>query len=264
MEYTEKELLMYQIMKSIYDYSTLINFKGSMVIKACLCEMGYLEQTRHTVDIDGNWYSETNPSEQEMVDVLQQAINKVDCDIYVEVFRMYGNGRSAGFDIKKNGSVLFSMDIDVNRPKSLTKIYEVNNLHFRGVSPAQIIADKVSAISTDKVFRRVKDLLDIYYFAQVCEFNASEILETVTNSGRQLENFNAFLNRIDELEHAYLKFKVTEDVYKPPFNEVYQTVHNYIKDILPLSYKDKNKCEIDIDLEKQQKHKKKKSKGMSL
>lgn len=264
MEYTEKELLMYQIMKSIYDCSPMISFKGSMVIKACLCEMGYLEQTRHTEDIDGNWYSENNPSEQEIVDVLQNAINKVDSNISVVTSRMYGNGRSAGFKIKENDSVLFTMDIDVNRPKSLTKIYEVNNLHFRGVSPTQIIADKISAISTDKVFRRVKDLLDIYYFAQVCEFNASEILETVTNSGRQLENFNAFLNRTDELEHAYFKFKVAEDVYKPPFNEIYQTVKNYINDVLPLDYKDKNKCEKDIDLEKPQKHKTKKSKGMSL
>lgn len=248
---------MYQIMKSIYDYSAPINFKGSMVIKACLCEMGYFEQTRHTVDIDGNWNSEYNPTKEEMVEVLQEAINEVDSNINVEAFRMYGDGRSAGFNIKKNGIILFTMDIDVNRPKSLTKIYEVNNLHFRGVSPVQIMADKIFVLSTNRIFRRVKDLLDIYYFSQICDFNSFEVNNTIKNSGRQLDNFDAFLNRTDEIEHAYSKFLVAEDVLKPSFSEVYDTVFNYIKDVLPINYEEKNN-------EPKKTKVKKKSKGMCL
>ena len=55
MNITAEEKLMYQVMKAIYESSIPINFKGSMVLKACLMEAGYTEQTRPTVDIDGNW-----------------------------------------------------------------------------------------------------------------------------------------------------------------------------------------------------------------
>lgn len=72
---------------------------------------------------------------------------------------MYGESRSAGFKLteRETGEILFSMDIDVNRPIPSTKMYEVEGLRFRGVSPSQMIADKVLAISADKVFHRVKD-----------------------------------------------------------------------------------------------------------
>ncbi len=53
-----------------------MNFKGAMVLKACLMETGYLEDTRHTVDIDGNWYSDTLPTGDQMVESLQAALNK--------------------------------------------------------------------------------------------------------------------------------------------------------------------------------------------
>ena len=56
MHITAEEKLMYQIMKAIYESGIPINFKGSMVLKACLMEAGYVEDTRHTVDIDANWY----------------------------------------------------------------------------------------------------------------------------------------------------------------------------------------------------------------
>ena len=49
---------------------------------------------------------------------------------------MYGEGRSAGFELanRETGEILFSMDIDVNRPIPPTKLYEVEGLRFRGVS----------------------------------------------------------------------------------------------------------------------------------
>lgn len=50
------------------------------------------------------------------------------------------------------GEILFTMDIDVNRPPVPTRIYEVEGIRFRGVSPVQMMADKVAVISTDKGF----------------------------------------------------------------------------------------------------------------
>lgn len=76
---------------------------------------------------------------------------------------MYREGRSAGFEFfdQANGEILFSLDVDVNRPVQTTQIYEISGLRFRGISPRQMMADKISSISSEHVFRRIKDVVDI-------------------------------------------------------------------------------------------------------
>lgn len=78
---TAEEKLMYQVMKAIYDSGIPIDFKGSMVLKACLLEAGYTEEIRHTVDIDANWYSEMPPTAEQMTDSLQKALTKSSIDL---------------------------------------------------------------------------------------------------------------------------------------------------------------------------------------
>ena len=235
MNITAEEKLMYSVMKAIYDSGIPISFKGSMVMKAYLMEAGYTEETRHTVDIDANWYSDTAPTKEQMVESLQKAIQKSGIDLKVDLYRMYGEGRSAGFELSDmdTGEQLFTMDIDVNRPAIQTKVYEVAGVQFRGVVPTQMIADKLSAISTNKVFRRIKDVVDLYYISKVFTFDKTEVLETLGNGGRTLGTFEEFLCRPDDLRHSYEKFRFTGNVNKPSFDEVYYAVKEYIKDILP-------------------------------
>lgn len=235
MNITAEEKLMYDVMKAIYDSGIPVNFKGSMVLKACLMEAGYDDETRHTVDIDANWYSDTPPTAEQMVASLQKAIDKNGIGLSVSIYRMYGEGRSAGFELadRSSGEVLFTMDVDVNRPQPQTKIYEVAGVRFCGVAPIQMIADKAAAISTDKVFRRIKDVVDLYYLSRVVPFDRAAVLETLKSNGRALDDFNGFLYRSDELYHSYEKFRFAGDVTKPPFDEVYHSAKSYIKDILP-------------------------------
>ena len=235
MQLTAEEKLMYAVMKVIYESKIPINFKGSMVLKACLMEAGYTEDTRHTVDIDANWHSDTPPSGQQMEESLQNALNTSGIDLNVSIYRMYGDGRSAGFELKDKDTddVIFSMDIDVNRPVPPTKIYEVEGLRFCGVVPSQMIADKVSAVSTKKVFRRIKDVVDLYYISKVFPFKKAEVEQVLKNSGRYLDAFYEFLHQYDELKHSYDRFRFEGGVFKPPFDEIYDTVKSYIKDVLP-------------------------------
>jgi len=148
-------------MKAMYDSGIPISFKGSMVLKACLFEAGFLDETRHTVDIDANWNTDTPPTTEQMLESLQRAINRGGMDYEVRLYRMYGEKRSAGFELvdRNTDEILFTMDVDVNRPIAPTQIYEVDGICFRGVSPLQMIADKVAVVSTDtdKVFRRTQN-----------------------------------------------------------------------------------------------------------
>lgn len=235
MNLSAEEKIMYNVMMAIYDSRSPMSFKGSMVLKACLLEAGYSDDTRHTVDIDGNWSSDNPPTGEEMVESLQKALRKNNIDLDVSIFRMYGEGRSAGFELadRDTGEILFSMDVDVNRPVSSTKVYEVEGIRFLGASPSQMIADKISAVSTDKVFRRIKDVVDLYYLSKVFVLDKAEIVKVLTDTGRTLDNFNGFLYRTEELRHSYDKFRLVGDVQKPPFDEIYQSVKMYIKDFLP-------------------------------
>ena len=235
MNLTAEEKLMCRVMKAIFDSGIPISFKGSMVLKACLLEAGYTEETRHTVDIDANWNSDIPPSAVQMTASLQRALERSGIDLDVRIYRMYEEGRSAGFELTERvtGEILFSMDIDVNRPVSPTKIYEVEGLRFRGVSPSQMIADKLSAVSTDKVFRRIKDVVDLYYISKVFDFNKDDVMQTLKDSGRILDTFHGFLHRAEDLRHSYEKFRFAGGVNKPPFDEIYRAVKSYIKAVLP-------------------------------
>ncbi len=235
MKLTAEEKLMYEVMKAIYDSGIPLDFKGSMVLKACLHEAGYEDEIRHTVDIDGNWYSDAPLTKEQMTESLQKALDKNKVDLNVSNYRMYGVGRSAGFELrdKSTDEILFTMDIDVNRPKTPNKIYEIEGFKFCGVAVSQMLADKVYAISSDAVFRRIKDIVDLYYLSKVFRFDKSIVLQTLRKSGRKLENFDAFLHREDELRHSYEKFRFEGEVSKPSFDDVYSTVKMYIKDIIP-------------------------------
>lgn len=235
MQLTAVEKLMYEVMKAVYDSGIPISFKGSMVLKACLLEAGYSEETRHTVDIDANWNTDIPPSAEQMTESLQKALQNSGIDLNVNLYRMYGEGRSAGFELTDSatGEIYFTMDIDVNRPIPPTKIYEVEGLRFRGAVPTQMIADKLSAISTEKVFRRIKDVVDLYYLSKAFSFDRANVRQTLKNSGRTLGNFSDFLYGTDTLRHAYEKFRFEGGVRKPSFDEVYESVKAYIKDEIP-------------------------------
>ena len=235
MKITAQEHLMYMVMKAIYESGIPISFKGSMVLKACLIEGGYAEDTRHTVDIDANWNSDDWPSGIQMQESIQKALKSSNINLIVSLYRMYGEGRSAGFELSdpSSGEALFTMDIDVNRPIAHTKIYEIEEIRFRGSSLLQILADKLSVVSSDKVFRRIKDVVDLYYISKIHIFNWKEVLQKLKDSDRSLGSFNGFINRPDDLRHAYDKFRFSGDVCKPSFEDVYHTVRMYIKDALP-------------------------------
>lgn len=185
-------------------------------MKACLLEAGYTDEIRHTLDIDANWFSTELPTGIQMEESLKKAVQRSEINLDVKIYRMYGEGRSAGFELKdiNTDEVLFTMDIDVNKPASHTKIYEIEGIRFCGVFLYQMIADKLYVISTDKIFRRIKDVVDLYYISKVIPFIKDEIFQVLENNKKELESFNGFLYRQNDLKHSYEKFRFTGDVSK--------------------------------------------------
>lgn len=230
MRVTQEEKLMYRVMRAIFESRIPIDFKGAMVLHAYLYENGFTADVRQTMDIDANWLSDTAPTEKQMVQALQNALNQSGIELKVSLYRMYGEGRSAGFEFSESesGDVLFTMDMDVNRPAAETKLYTVDGFSFRGVVVEQMLADKICAVSSEKVFRRIKDLVDLYYLSQCASFDFAKVNQAIENSGRALGSFEALFSKQDELCHAYDKFRFGSSVQKPEFSAVYERVCAFI------------------------------------
>ncbi len=62
-----------------------------------------------------------------MEESIQKALRNSSINLNVKQYRMYGEGRPAGFELSEpsSGENLFTMGIDVNRPAVETKIYEI-------------------------------------------------------------------------------------------------------------------------------------------
>lgn len=234
MEFTKEEKEIFSTMQALYESGLPISFKGSMVLKAFLAETGYKDRIRSTADFDGNWFSEKSPSAETITESVQKALSSKNIDLSVSVFRMYGEKKSLGLNFieKKFNSVAFTMDMDVNRGVPNTKMYEIDGFKFRGVTPNQMITDKVAVVSSDKVFRRVKDLIDLYYISCVFDFDYDKIKYLAEKTDRIIGNFDGFINRQEDLEHAYNKFKFDEGIRKAPFAEVHQAVYEYLLPVI--------------------------------
>lgn len=118
------------------------------------------------------------------------------------------------------------MDMSI-KPVTSHCTYYVGEASFSGYTLSNILSDKIYVLSTDRLFRRIKDLIDIYCIISFQEISIDDIYSELKNKQRRLSDFNAFLNRKDEIEHAYSRFKGMDN--KPDFEELYQTVYEFIQ-----------------------------------
>lgn len=226
---------MYKVMKAVHDSRLPMNFKGSMVLKAILLESGYSDSIRHTIDIDSRWFSDIPPSIDFIASSIQKALDDATLPYTIIPTRNYGNGQSAGFkfESKQSGRSDFTMDMEIGiRPREL-KIYEVNGCCFSGVVASSILADKILVVSSRKIFRRMKDLVDLYYLSKVVILRKEEVKTVIASNYKTLGDFVEFLHMKDNLRHAYDKFIPLEEAEKIPFEDLYSNVKDYIKDFLP-------------------------------
>ena len=121
---------------------------------------------------------------------------------------------------------VLEMDISINKIQA-SKIYSFGELSIKGVLPSEIIADKISVLSNKLIFRRVKDLVDIYALAHCVDVKMAEIYESHKINRRTLGCFTEYLTRRTDLEHAYGKLRGIDN--KPDFDVVYRYVSKFIE-----------------------------------
>jgi hypothetical protein len=214
---TDSEKLMYDVMGTLANSSMPVVYKDAMITKLILRENHFDGFARETQDIDASWAGISLPSMKQMTEMLNHAL--VGLRLSAVVKREYGEKMSAGFKIiDEDGDIKLSIDIDM-RAALDSRMYEYHNVKFQGVTPDNVISDKISVISTDKVFRRTKDLIDIYALAHCVTVKTDNVRRIWKRENRIIGTFDAFRNRQDELRHSYEKLRRVNT--KPEFDLIY-------------------------------------------
>ena len=234
--FNNEELKFYHVIDAIAKTGAPIVFKGAMVTKILLNE-NKCAFARSTKDIDADWVSKP-PTMEELERMLNKAVQSLG-NYKVIPYREYqGNTKSAGFEIYEGEHPFTTIDISM-KDNPYYETYNFEKFSFRGSSVNKILADKISAVSTEKVFRRAKDVVDIYALSSCVSFDFNEINRIAKESGRTFGDFSDFMTRREELEHAYQKLK--RIVHKPNFNDVYEVVKTVLT---PFIEKQKNNFSI--------------------
>jgi hypothetical protein len=221
---TNSEKLMYDVMGAIANSNVPVVYKGAMVTKLILREHDFDDFVRETQDIDASWAGADTPPMERLTAMLNNALSGLGLTAVVK--REYGEKMSAGYKIVDSaGDVKLSIDIDM-RAAVDSRTYQYGSVTFQGVTPDNVIADKTSVVASDKVFRRSKDLIDLYALAHCVTVRTADIRGIWERENRIVGTFNAFVNRQDELRHSYAKLRRVHA--KPVFDMLYGYLSNFL------------------------------------
>ena len=81
---TDSEKLMYDVMGAIANGSVPILYKGAMIIKLILQENNFDDFTRETQDIDASWAGVHSPSMEQLTDMLNFALTRLELSAVVK------------------------------------------------------------------------------------------------------------------------------------------------------------------------------------
>lgn len=209
---------LYKLIGAMDEAKVPIAIKGGLLLNTELKKHNSTT-SRKTVDIDANWLIK-EPDINNMQQEIERAVKSVFPDFSVEVSREFGEKRSAGFAIRtEDGEVFTKMDIDVNK-KSKVVPYEFNGIKFNGITVESMLADKIGVLSNKAVFRRTKDLLDVYLLNKYVKYDNKVLTKEL--SKREIGDFSTLKECKGDIQHAYEKLRDIDN--KPEFEEVYSKV----------------------------------------
>jgi len=218
---------MYQVLCNISNTNAPIIFKGALITKLALAENGYNNIERITRDIDANWIG-TPPSNEELLQTINASLGAMGENLYAELRREHSDRKSAGIKIisKNTKDELVSMDISI-KPVTGSRIYYYGDAKIKGVLPNEILADKICVLSSHLLFRRMKDMVDVYALSNCMRVKISEIFDVCSKKGIKIKGFDEFYSKKSDIEHAYNKLRGVEG--KPNFDTIYSYMSEFLR-----------------------------------
>jgi len=217
------------LINSIIDILVLnkvpVVFKGASVLKSVIRDNS-LDTDRITQDLDMDWI---NPISNDDLNLkVTNILNKLSVpNMSLERYRDNDPllKRSAGYRLFSDSKELISFDISIRNNPYTSTYTTLSGTKFVGASREKMYADKLSVLSSKLVFRRTKDIYDLYVLSLLGDYTLPNIIEVLKYNERTLCEFEEFLRRKEDLEHAYNKLEGISN--KPDFETVYSRILDF-------------------------------------
>lgn len=149
--------------------------------------------------------------------------------------------------IETDKGVNFDVDVNISLYEVSIEIYDPE--YPKGYSIESMLADKLWVFYSKKIYRRSKDVYDLYLLSKAKNYILAEtkkvILEKWANTG--MPESPLHFADLDRLKHAYSKLIGIED--KPPFEEIYKKVFGFTAPLIDFLY-DKSETNLAWDRRK--------------
>ena len=219
------EIILYNIIEELSKADAPIVFKEALALKNLLyMNNTNIELNRRTTDIDANWCDEYN--EDKIIEIVDKAVKKVNDSYSIELYRLPGKNVSMGINIlDENKIILSKIDMDIkNNPFYI--ICKINDTNIKYSNINKMMCDKLLSISGSHVFRRIKDLFDIYLIISNYEIKKDDIDNILKYESKKLGDFSILLSDKELIKNGYDKLKNIDN--KPDFEIIWNTLIKFL------------------------------------
>lgn len=233
-------IMINQISKSVY--SEYFVLKGGAVLMSRVLEKSRVDLYRMTQDID---IHTDNPYVWEhFLGNILNVLNSNNSGVVYKVIKIRSidrvkKGLAERDELLSCDSIQlsastpwYSEDIKVKIDMNVKPAVQIGFEHSRLLNmnvfdSTTMLVDKLSAISSQKIFRRIKDVYDICVLAQIYDFSIDNVYKRLLLKTRKEYLDKSWLTQenIKELEHAYEAYKGIKN--KPNFYNLYAYVKGF-------------------------------------
>lgn len=215
------------------EYGRVFVLKGGTVLVSKMIEANRIDLFRRTSDIDVHcnnmsiWHQfcsdveallNAGTTKYRYTLVKRRALTKPSSksdSLTFAVLRLHDGANvniKIDVNIKSNGSIIVDFS---------------NSLQMNTYAPEIMLSDKVCAVSSEKVYRRIKDLYDICVFLSLYDFKYSDVLRALRLKHGDFVLTNMLVpSNMHKLSHAYSKFSGI--INKPDFSYIVSICQRFL------------------------------------
>jgi predicted nucleotidyltransferase component of viral defense system len=215
-----------QVVKVLFASGGPFILLGGVALKLYLDNICYQDVVRFTVDIDVN-ITDASLTSFSLLEIINRCLLNIDNRLIAKIRHAKPDGRAVEVVVYNDYSkhIFLRLDISYSPVLTLTE-YILDNCAIKAVMPIEILADKLTVLSTRSIMRRSKDLIDIFVLSNCLQLNFSEILYFITNKNINMGRFDEFLSNYETLEEHYCQLHNV--VGKPDFQVMYDRIGKFI------------------------------------
>lgn len=200
-------------------YARFFALKGGLVLMSKMFEFSRMDLFRKTSDIDIHcsskdiWVSFCNECEFILNSSDYAKTNRLTYRLVNIRSKSKGldTSDSLSFEVSTMSGDIIKFKIDMNiKSDSIVEISFDNILQLNTYSEYTMMSDKIVTVSSQKIYRRIKDLYDICVLASLYRFELGKLTRVLkTKHSIELRNLTNMLKaeNMSDIYHAYNSFK---------------------------------------------------------